>query len=115
MPVPIRIVPVLLMLCGFGLSPVAATTVAVAEAPLRCVAVGAIGFDEAPDPADKCEVVAFGRIKGAVPPLLYQLQAWPADGQAPPPQRGATGLEVGGPPLNGTGVVLLAYSDETSR
>lgn len=96
-----------LVLLGSGLPPAAATTIAVAEAPLRCVAVGAIDFDDAPEPANRCEVVAFGRVRGAIPPLLYQLQAWPAHGQAPPSQRGAAGLQVGGPPSNGTGVALL--------
>lgn len=102
-----RIMPVLLLPCGLALPPAAATTIAVAEAPLRCVAVGALGFDDVPDPANRCEVVAFGRVRGTVPPLSYQLQAWPAGGQAPPSQRGAAGLQVGGPPSNGTGVALL--------
>lgn len=102
-----RLTLLLLMLSALWPMPAAASTIAVAEAPRRCVAVDPIDLDEAPDPADTCRVVAFGRVKGAMPPLLYQLQVWLGDGQAAQTQRIAAGLQVGGPSSNGAGAAVL--------
>lgn len=85
-----------------------ANPLATTMAPALLLAGSSGGADGAPDPADRCEVVAFGRVKGTVPPLFYRLQALPADGQIPLPRRGAAGFQLGGPPPNGTGVALPA-------
>lgn len=85
-----------------------AETISLALGPKACLAAPGTQEDWSDlQDGDTCRVVEFGAIRGATPPVYYQLQAYLAQGQTPESEQDDGKVIEGGPLNDGAGVVLL--------